>query len=149
MTLYEQIKEDIKVAMKARDAETLSVLRLLFSSLKNKTIDLKKDLDDAEVMATIKSDMKKLNDALKDFTDGAREDLAEQARSEIAILKAYLPAEMSEEELEKKVKDILDREGIQDVAKIGMAIGTVMKELAGAVDGNRVREKIEALLKSE
>jgi uncharacterized protein len=148
MNLYEQIKDDMVKAMKAKDAETLSVLRLLFSSLKNKTIDLKKDLDDAEVLATVKSDVKKLNDAMKDFVEGAREDLVEQTKAEIEVLKKYLPPEMPDEELEAKVKEILDREGVKDMAKIGMAIGTVMKELAGAVDGNRVREKIEKLLKS-
>ena len=148
MNLYEQIKDDMVKAMKAKDAETLSVLRLLFSSLKNKTIDLKKDLDDAEVLATVKSDVKKLNDAMKDFVEGAREDLVEQTKAEIEVLKKYLPPEMPDEELEAKVKEILDREGVKDMAKIGMAIGTVMKELAGAVDGSRVREKIEKLLKS-
>lgn len=147
MNLYEQIKEDMVQAMKVKDAETLSVLRLLFSSLKNKTIDLKKELDDAEVLATVKSDVKKLNDALKDFTEGAREDLVEQTKAEIEVLKKYLPPEMPDEELEAKVKEILDREGIKEIAKIGMAIGRVMKEMAGAVDGNRVREKIEKLLK--
>jgi uncharacterized protein YqeY len=147
MTLFEQIKADMKQAMKDKDAETLSTLRLLFSSLKNKTIDLKKELDDAEVVATVKSDIKKLNDALKDFTEAAREDLVEKTKAEITVLKKYMPPEMSDEDLEAKVKEVLEREGIKDIAKIGMAIGAVMKELGAAVDGNRVRQKIEQFLK--
>jgi len=94
MNLYEKISDDIKVAMKGRDAETLSVLRMLMASLKNKVIDLKEELEDADVVAVIKSDVKKIEDSLESFVKGEREDLADKARSEMKVLKKYLPPEM-------------------------------------------------------
>ncbi|MDP2631879.1 MAG: GatB/YqeY domain-containing protein [Candidatus Uhrbacteria bacterium] len=146
MTLYEQIMEDIKTAMKGRDAETLSILRLLSASLKNKTIELKKELEDAEVLAVVKSDVKKLQDALVDFTKAAREDLIEKSNKEIAILKKYLPPEMDAVELEKIVKSKLEELGVTDISEVGKAMGAIMADVKGAVDGFRVKETIEKIL---
>lgn len=146
MKLQDQIKEDIKQAMKGKDVETLDVLRLLKSSLQNKAIELKKELEDADVVAVIKSDVKKLQDALTQFIDAAREDLVDKTKSEIAILKKYLPAEMSDEDLEKKVREILESNEISDPSDSGRATGMVMKELAGSVDGSRVKAMIERVL---
>ena len=112
MQLYQQIKDDLKTAMKGKDMRTLDVLRLLSSSIQKKAIEAKEDLDDAQVMAVIKSDVKKLQDALKDFTTAAREDLVETTKEEIEVLKKYLPAEMSDEDLEGKVKTVLDRQRV-------------------------------------
>lgn len=143
MTLYEQIREDLKQAMRDKDSQTLDVLRLLTSSMKNKAIDLKKELEEADVLAAIKSDVKKLQDALKDFKAAAREDLVEKTEAEIAILKKYLPEEMSMEAVTAKVKEVLAREGITEMSDIGRAMGAAMKELQGQVDGNKVREAVQ------
>ena len=83
MTLSEQLKADIISAMKARQPEVLDVLRMLSTSVKNKAIDMKRELDDAEVLVVIKNDMKKLQDALVDFTTAAREDLTNKTKEEI------------------------------------------------------------------
>ncbi len=147
MTLNEKIKEDIKTAMKAKDAKTLEVLRMLASSVKNKAIDLKEELQDADVIAVIKSDVKKLEDAIVQFVQGAREDLAEKTKEEITILKKYLPEEMSDEVLKEKVEAILKKVGIEDPSKIGQAIGAVMAELKGMVDGGRVKKMVEGFFK--
>ena len=149
MTLYEQIKDDLKTAMKARDTRTLDVLRLLASSIQRKAMDAKEELDDAQVLAVIKSDVKKLSDALKDFTTAAREDLIEATKEEIEVLKKYLPAEMPDDELEEKVRAVLTEKGMTDAADMGKAMGAVMGEMKGAADGNRVRAMVEKILKGE
>ncbi|MBT3231113.1 GatB/YqeY domain-containing protein [Candidatus Uhrbacteria bacterium] len=146
MNLYEKISDDIKVAMKGRDAETLSVLRMLMASLKNKVIDLKEELEDADVVAVIKSDVKKIEDSLESFVKGEREDLADKARSEMKVLKKYLPPEMSEEDLEKAVKKVIDELEVGDMSGMGKAMGKVMEELKGQVDGKRVKAMLARLL---
>ncbi|MFA6522443.1 MAG: GatB/YqeY domain-containing protein [Patescibacteria group bacterium] len=147
MNLYQQIQEDIKNAMRNHDMETLNILRVTFSSLKNKAIEVKKELEDADAMTVIKSDLKKLEDALGDFTKAAREDLIAQTQKEIAILKAYLPPEMSDEELKTKIEALLAELGVSDLADMGKAMKASMEQLRGQVDGGRVKKMIEELLK--
>ena len=149
MSLYAKIKEDLITAMKSKDSRTLEVLRLLTSSLKNKMIELKRDIDDEEVIAAVRSDLKKMEDALSEFSKAAREDLVQSAKEEIEVLKRYLPPEMSKEELEEKVRKILGDEGFEKAEDIGRAMGSAMGQLKGAVDGNRVREMVEKVLKGD
>lgn len=146
MSLYEKISADIKEAMKGRDVQTLEVLRLLMASLKNKAIDLKEDLEDADVITVVRSDVKKIEDALETFVTGEREDLAEKARNELQILKKYLPPEMSEEDLEKAVKKVIDEMEIGDMSGMGQAMGRLMAELKDQVDGKRVKAMLARLL---
>lgn len=147
MTLYEQIREDMKTAMKNKDSKTLDTVRMLIASIKNKMIDLGKELDDADVMAVIKSDVKKLKDGLDSFASAAREDLASAAKEEIAILQKYLPAQMTDGELEEKVKAKLAELGITDMASVGKAMGSLMADLKEYADGFRIKAMVDKLLK--
>ncbi len=148
MTLYEQIREDMKAAMKNKDSATLDTVRMLISSIKNKAIDLGKELEDADVIATIKSDVKKLKDGLESFMTAAREDLAEKARAEIATLEKYLPAQMSDEDLETRVRAKLAELGITDMASVGKAMGALMADLKESADGSRIKAMVDKILKS-
>ncbi len=147
MTLYEQIREDMKAAMKNKDSATLDTVRMLISSLKNKAIDLGKELEDADVVATIKSDLKKLKDGLESFASAAREDLADKAKAEIAILEKYLPAQMTDGELEEKVRAKLAELGITDMASVGKAMGALMADLKEFADGSRIKATVDKILK--
>jgi uncharacterized protein YqeY len=147
MTLYEQIREDMKTAMKNKDSKTLDTVRMLIASIKNKMIDLGKELDDADVMAVIKSDVKKLKDGLDSFASAARDDLAAAAKEEIAILEKYLPAQMTDGELEEKVKAKLAELGITDMASVGKAMGSLMADLKEFADGSRIKAMVDKLLK--
>lgn len=149
MTLYEQIREDMKTAMRNKDTKTLDTVRMLIASLKNKMIDLGKELDDADVLATIKSDVKKLKDGLDSFVTAAREDLADAAREEIAILEKYLPAQMGDDELEQKVRAKLAELGIKDMASVGKAMGALMADLKEFADGSRIKAMVDKVLKSD
>lgn len=147
MSTFDQIKEDIKQAMREKNRKQLDVLRGLQSVIKNRAIDLGKDLEEADVIGVVKGEVKKMKDALDTFVTGAREDLAEKAREEIDILKSYLPEEMSDADLEKIVKSKLEELSITEPSDIGKAMGVMMTELKDKVDGGRVREKVQELLK--
>ncbi len=133
--------------MKKRDMQTLDALRTVFSSIKNKTIELRRELEDAEVIAVIKSDVKKLSDALADYVKGARQDLIDKTNREIMILKTYLPPEMTDEELRELVRRKITEIDEADLKKIGQIIGAVMADVKGKVDGSRVKKMVEEVLK--
>ncbi|MBU0613891.1 GatB/YqeY domain-containing protein [Patescibacteria group bacterium] len=149
MKLHEQLKEDVKIAMKAKDMDTLNVLRGALTSIQNKAIELKKELEDAEIIFVLKSDMKKLQDSLQDFISAARTDLVEKAEKEIAILKKYLPEELSDDAVMEKVKEVLAEQEIDSMEDFGRAMGAAMDKLKDRIDGSRVKKAIEILLKKD
>ncbi len=144
MTLVQTVDTDFKEAMKAKEEVRLSTLRMLRSALKNKQIDLQHELNDQEAMAVIKTMMKQYQDALNDFMNAGRTDLADRQQKELDILAMYLPPALSREELEAIVKDAVQSSGVTDAGK---AMGIAMKAVAGRADGTDVRAIVEALLK--
>ncbi len=144
MTLVQTVDTDFKEAMKAKEGVRLSTLRMLRSALKNKQIDLQHELTDQEAMAVIKTMMKQYQDALNDFMNAGRTDLADRQQKELDILATYLPPALSREELEAIVKDAVQSSGVTDAGK---AMGIAMKAVAGRADGTDVRAIVEALLK--
>jgi uncharacterized protein YqeY len=140
MSLRSTIVEAQKEAMKAKDAQTLAVVRLVFAAIRNSEIDKGRELDDEEVIAIVRSQNKQLNDAIKDFESGARQDLIDNAKSEIEVLKRFLPAELSDEEIRSVIQKIMTQ---SPDGTVGQLIGVVMKELKGKADGNRVRALVE------
>lgn len=146
MSLFKQISEDLKEAMKKRDSETLDVLRVLVADLKNLSIEMKKEVEDADVLSAVKRDVKRLKDAAGDFAKGAREDLVQKAKKEIEILEKYLPEGLSDEEIEVRTRKILSEYNISEKSQIGKAMGFVMKELASVADGTKVREVVQKIL---
>jgi len=143
--LKEKILEEIKTAMKAKDELRLSTLRMLHAAIKNAEIEKQKELTDDDVIATIRTMVKQYRDALADFTAAGREDLAEKQKSEIAILEAYLPPSMPEEEVEAIVKSVIDEMGAT-ASDLGKVMGAAMKKVAGRADGNTVRTLAQKLL---
>lgn len=139
MTLQETLKADMIAAMKAKETETLRVLRNVISAVKNAEIDHKGDFDDAAVQAVVAAQVKQLKDALAEFEKGGREDLASQNRGDIAILETYLPAQLTDEELSQIVSETLAQMGITTKADMGKAMGAVMAKVAGRADGTRVK----------
>ena len=147
--LHQQIKDEIKEAMKAKDAVKLSVGRGLSSAFTNELVAKGKKpdemLSDDEVLAVIKRASKQRKDSIEQFTAGGRADLAEGEMAELKIIESYLPAAMSREEVEKIAKAKIAELGA-DKSKIGMLVGAVIKESKGTADGNVVKEVLEQLL---
>lgn len=146
MSLLEQISSDLKDAMRAKDESTLSTLRMLKSALKNKEIDLIRPLTEAEVADVIKSQAKQLKEAIDQFEAGGRADLAEANKFELEVLKKYMPAELTDADLEAVVREAVTQSGATSKADMGKAMGFVMKAVAGRADGTRVKTLVEKLL---
>jgi len=142
--LQEQIRTDMIVAMKARQTDELGYLRGLLSDLKNKEIDKKSPLTDEEVIAVIKKMVKNLTEAKDMFLSGGRDDLAAENDKEIAVLGKYLPAEMSDTDLEKKVEEVL-KDFVGETNR-GKLIGAVVGKLKGQADGGRIAVMVNRLL---
>jgi|SRR3989344_4532523 len=150
MNLHNTLKEQIKDAMKAHDAVKLSVLRGLVSNCTNELLVLKRKptdkLTDDEVLNVIRRAVKQRKDSIEQFTKGGRNDLVDSETAELKILETYLPQMMSEEEVMIVAKTKLAEMGEMDKSKMGMFMGTLMKELKGKADGNIVKLVVEKLL---
>lgn len=138
MTLKETIEKDLIESMKEKDENTLSVLRMLKSAIKNKEIETKKELEDTDITAVIQSQIKSRRDSVEMYEKADRKELAEKEKTEIEILQKYLPEQMSEEDIrgivQKAVSDT-SAAGIQDMGKV---MGKIMPEVKGKADGSMV-----------
>ncbi len=149
MGLKQKIVEDMKIAMKAGETVKRDTLRMLDSMIKNTEIEkLKKEegLSDEEVQSVISKAIKQRKDSVEQYRAGGRPELAEKEAKEIEILSAYMPAQMSEEEIRKIVKEALTEIGATSKADIGRAMGPIMGKLKGQADGNVVRKIVEESL---
>lgn len=144
--LSEQIANDMKAAMKAKDEATLSTLRFLRSALKNKQIDVQHELSDEEIQQVIRTQVKQLKDARESFVKGDRSDLAEKAEKERMILERYLPRELTDEELAALVRRAKTEMNATSQEDRGKLMGRVMKEAAGRANGSRVKAFVEKIL---
>ena len=146
MTLRSDILDAQKEALKAHDEARLAVLRMLWSAIRNQEIEKgHTELNDEEVQKMAATQIKQLKDAAVDFARGDRQDLVAKSEAEIKILQAYLPEQMSDEELRSLVEKIIKESGLSGTA-VGKAIGSVMKEVKGRADGNRVKEIVSKIL---
>lgn len=136
----------MKEAMKSKNSATLSTLRLLSSALKYKKIDVQHELSDEEVLGVIKTQLKQLKDGLESFVNASREDLAVGVRAEILVLEAYLPTQMSDEELEAIVKNVIVQTGATGKQEMGKVMGAAVKAVSGSADGSRIKQMVERLL---
>jgi hypothetical protein len=147
MTLIERLDADLKEAMKAKNEQVVSTLRMARSALKNKQIDLGvgKELSENDATAVVRTMVKQYKDALNDFETAGRTDLATKQRAEIELLEHYLPAPIAGAELEALCKVVIAETGAT-AKDIGKTMGLVMKKAEGRADGNAVRAMLEKLL---
>lgn len=146
MSLLDRIGEDFKTAMKGQQAATLSTLRLLKAALKNRQIELLRNLEEADVVGVIQRQVKQLNETIEEARQAGRAEIAEAARREVEILRCYLPAGLGKEELEAIIRETI-AEMKATAADIGRVIGQVMQKVKGRADGREVQEMIKKILK--
>lgn len=150
MSLQEQIKSEIKEAMKNKDQIKLSVVRGLVSAFTNELVAKGKmptdSLSDEEALVVIKRATKQRKDAIEQFINGGRPELAESEQAELTILETYLPAQASSEQIKNVAEAKIKELDINDKSKAGQLVGIVMKELNGQADGNEVKKIIDELL---
>lgn len=146
MTLKEQITEDMKTAMRAKDSERLGTIRLLLAALKQKEVDERVELDDPMVVAIVDKMVKQRKDSIAAFTTGGRADLADKESAEIKVLEVYLPKRMSAEEVGVAVKAIVAELGAKGPGDMGKVMGAVKAQLAGKADMGQVSAAVKAAL---
>ena len=146
MTLKEQITEDMKTAMRAKDSERLGTIRLLLAALKQKEVDERVELDDTMVVAIVDKMVKQRKDSIAAFTTGGRADLADKESAEIKVLEVYLPQRMSADETVAAVKAIAAELGASGPGDMGKVMGVVKTRLAGKADMGQVSAAVKAAL---
>lgn len=146
MSLKDQITEDMKTAMRAKDSERLGTIRLLLAAMKQKEVDERVVLDDAAVVAIVDKLVKQRKDSIAAFEQAARQDLADKEKSELAVLQTYLPQRMSTEEITAAVQAIVAELGAKGPGDMGKVMGAVKTQLAGKADMGQVSAAVKAAL---
>ncbi len=148
MRLRDRINGDLTAAMKAQAAQKLSVLRMMKTAVRNKEIDLRRELEDPEVVQVLATLIKQRKDSIEQFTRGGRKDLADKEFAEIGVIEEYLPASVPEEEIARVVDEVVRETGASSPKDIGAVMKACMARFAGRlVDGKKVnaavRERLE------
>ena len=146
MPLRDQLNEDIKTAMKAREQDRLAALRLMLSAVKQREVDERITLDDAGVIAVVEKMIKQRRESIAQFEKGARQELADKEKAEIAVLEAYLPKQLSQAEVEAIVAEAIASTGAKSAADMGKVMGVVKPRLAGKADMGKVSGLVKAKL---
>ena len=149
MSIKDLLTEDMKQAMKDKESGKLrlSVIRMARANIKNIEIDEKRELNDDEVLAVLMKEVKMRQDSLEEFTKAGREELVEQAKQEIAILRKYLPEQLSDEELKALVEEAVAETGAAGPEDIGKVMAALMPKTRGRADGKRINTMVRELLK--
>ena len=146
MTLIEEIEGDVKQAMLARDGERRDALRLLLNSLKQAEKELQRPLSEDEELQVLQRERKRRNEAADAFRSGGREEQAAQEEAELAILSEFMPAPLTEEELEQIVDDAIAETGATSLRDMGRVMADVMPQIAGRADGSAVGQLVREKL---
>jgi len=146
MSLKEQINEDMKAAMRAKQAERLSTVRLLLAAIKQKEIDERIQLDDAGVTAVIDKMIKQRRDSIAQYDGAGRTDLADRERAELEILAAYMPQALSADEIAALIRDALAETGAASARDMGKVMAWLKPKMAGRADMQAVSAQVKAAL---
>lgn len=146
MSLKQRITDDMKAAMRAKEAERLNTIRMLLAAMKQKEVDERIELDDTLIVAIVDKLIKQRKDAAQQFEGGGRQDLADKEKSEIVVLEAYLPQRLSADEVHAAVKAIVVELGASGPGDMGKVMGAVKQRLAGQADMGVVSAAVKAAL---
>lgn len=148
MSIREQLSSDLKMAMRSRDMDRVSVIRLLLSSIKNKEIEKGKgaQLTEDEVLSLIVSAAKQRRESIDQYTQAGRSELAGKEARELDVLLGYLPKPLSEDELRAKVKEAIAAAGIAEMKQMGVVMKTLVPALRGRAEGEAIREMLQSCL---
>jgi uncharacterized protein YqeY len=149
MTLKEQLMQDLKTAMKEKDTIKKNVVTLVRAAILQYEKDNKAELDDEGVAEIISKQLKQRKDALSDFVKAGREDLIETTNKEIALLTAYLPEQLSKEELQAIVKEAVEKLQVTEIKQMGKVMAEVMPKVKGRADGKAISDVVKALLSEQ
>ena len=146
MNLKEKIHSEMVSAAKARDKIRLSAIRMIKAALHNKEIDLKRELNDEELLQVLSSIVKQRKDSIEQFGKAERVDLVEKEEVELKVVQGFMPEQLSEEEIETEIEKAIEEVGAVSIKEMGKVMKVVMSKLTGRADGKIVSEKVKAKL---
>lgn len=146
MGLKEQLLEDMRTAMRQKDDTRKSAIRMVRAAIQNAEIEKLAPLDEGEVLAVIGKEVKQRREALEMYAQGGRQDLVDNEAKQIAILESYLPAQMSEAEIEAMARQVMAETGATGMAQMGQVMREMMGRVKGQADGSLVNEIVKKLL---
>jgi uncharacterized protein YqeY len=146
MTLKAKITDDMKAAMRAKEAARLSTIRLLLAAIKQKEVDERIELTDADVVAIIDKMIKQRRESIAQFDAGGRSDLSAAEAAEIAVLQPYMPTRLSDLEIDRRIDAAIAGAGLSGPAAMGKVMGRLKAELAGRADMTQVAARVKAKL---
>ena len=146
MSLKEILNNDIKTAMKAKDKETLAVLRMIKTAVQAAEIDKKEELNAEEELTILAREAKQRRESLAEFVKAGRDELVAKTETEIEIVERYLPKQLSVEEVKEVIATVAEKIGATTQKEFGKLMGAVMQELKGKADGNVIKEQVKAHL---
>lgn len=146
MNLSDRLNDDMKQAMKSQDKFRLTAIRMVRATIKNREIDLKRPLDDEEVLEIVGREIKQRKDSLQEFTKAGRDDLAKNVAAEIDIISEYLPKQLTEEEIKVIVQQTIQETGASSKAEMGKVMSALMPKVKGLADGKLVNQLVQQFL---
>ena len=146
MSLKEQLKEDLKTAMRDKDNVKRDSIRAINTMIKQIEVDERKELNDEDVIKLIQKGIKQREEAVVQYKAASREDLVQKEQEQIDVFMLYLPKQLSDEELEAGMKEIIAQTGAASMKDIGKGMGVATKQFAGVADGKRINETVKKLL---
>ena len=147
MDLKENLLLDMKEALKARKSLALNTIRGLISEIKNREIDIRRELDNDEIISLVSTQIKKRKEAATLFDKGGRSDLSEKENQEMVILQKYLPEQVSEGDLKNRIKEVIVELGTVDIKDLGKVMKTIIPEFKGRADNSQIKKFVAEHLK--
>uniref|UniRef100_UPI004048099C GatB/YqeY domain-containing protein n=1 Tax=Aliarcobacter sp. TaxID=2321116 RepID=UPI004048099C len=146
MGLKEQLKEDLKTAMRDKEIVKRDSIRAINTMIKQIEVDERRELNDEEVIKLIQRGIKQREEAIAQYTAASRDDLVQKEQEQVDVFMLYLPTQVSDEELEAGMKEIIAQTGATNMKDMGKVMGAATKKFAGVADGKRINEMVKKLL---
>lgn len=146
MSLRDQINQDMKAAMRSKDEARLSAIRMLWAAIQRREVDERITLDDTQVLSVVEKTVRQSRDAVEQFLKGKRPDLADKENRDIAFWEVYLPAQASDEEVAKLVREAIAATGAASIKDMGKVVGILKPKLQGRADMGKVSALVKAQL---
>jgi len=148
MPLQERFHDELKTSMKVQDELKLRVLRILLTALKKKEKEVRRPLEEDEILQTVSQQIKQRKESIAQYRKGNREDLAKNEEDELRILETFMPQQLTENELEQLVSQVIDETGAKSPKDIGKVMKTIMPRVAGRADGKVINQMVCSRLSS-
>ena len=148
MTLQEQLRADLEAALREQDQVRKSAIRMAIAALKNARVAKNADLTEDEMMAALEKEVKQRRNAMAEFERAGRQDLVASESAELAVLEAYLPEPLSEDEIAELARQLIEETGANSLGQMGQVMGKLMPRVRGRADGRQVSQIVRELLRS-